>query len=217
MKAFRWCVLAAVMLAALPLRAACTWPAWEQFKKDYISEGGRVIDPSDTRKITTSEGQSYALFFALAANDRKAFDLLLTWTRDNLASGDLNAHLPAWLWGQKDKDAWAVIDNNSASDADVWIAWSLVEAGRLWKDRDYTRTGKALLKRIVSEEVVNVPGLGAMLLPGKVGFAACCLRVRRKVFRRTGCSIRKTKAGGYSRRKRWWAATTPSACISGWA
>ena len=49
MKAFRWCVLAAVMLAALPLRAACTWPAWEQFKKDYISEGGRVIDPSDTR------------------------------------------------------------------------------------------------------------------------------------------------------------------------
>jgi endoglucanase len=240
------------MLAALPLRAACTWPAWEQFKKDYISEGGRVIDPSDTRKITTSEGQSYALFFALAANDRKAFDLLLTWTRDNLASGDLNAHLPAWLWGQKDKDAWAVIDTNSASDADVWIAWSLLEAGRLWKDPDYTRTGKALLKRIVSEEVVNVPGLGAMLLPGKVGFAdenawrfnpsylppqlaayftrfgspwtqlretnlRLLLRVRRKVFRRTGCSIRKTKAGGYSRRKRWWAATTPSACISGWA
>ena len=68
MKAFRWCVLAAVMLAVLPLRAACTWPAWEQFKKDYISEGGRVVDPSDTRKITTSEGQSYALFFALAAN-----------------------------------------------------------------------------------------------------------------------------------------------------
>jgi endoglucanase len=29
-----------------------------------------VIDPSDARKITTSEGQSYGLFFALAANDR---------------------------------------------------------------------------------------------------------------------------------------------------
>ncbi len=171
MKAFRWCAVAALMLAALPLRAACTWPAWEQFKKDYISEGGRVIDPSDTRKITTSEGQSYALFFALAANDRRAFEQILTWTRDNLAGGNLNDHLPAWLWGQKDKENWAVIDNNSASDADVWIAWSLLEAGRLWKHPDYTRTGKALLKRIAGEEVVKVPGLGAMLLPGKVGFA----------------------------------------------
>ena len=171
MKAFRWCAVAALMLAALPLRAACTWPAWEQFKKDYISEGGRVIDPSDTRKITTSEGQSYALFFALAANDRRAFEQILTWTRDNLAGGNLNDHLPAWLWGQKDKENWAVIDTNSASDADVWIAWSLLEAGRLWKHPDYTRTGKALLKRIAGEELVKVPGLGAMLLPGKVGFA----------------------------------------------
>ncbi|MCM7591147.1 cellulose synthase complex periplasmic endoglucanase BcsZ [Enterobacter chuandaensis] len=171
MKAFRWCVVAALMLAAIPLRAACTWPAWEQFKKGYISEGGRVIDPSDTRKITTSEGQSYALFFALVANDRNAFDQLLAWTRDNLASGNLNDRLPAWLWGQKDKENWGVIDTNSASDADVWIAWSLLEAGRLWKNPDYTRTGKALLKRIASEEVVKVPGLGSMLLPGKVGFA----------------------------------------------
>lgn len=170
MNAFRWCVFAALMLAATNLRAACTWPAWEQFKQGYISEGGRVIDPSDTRKITTSEGQSYAMFFALAANDRKAFDLLYGWTRDNLAAGDLAAHLPAWLWGQKDKERWAVIDENSASDGDVWIAWSLLEAGRLWEEPEYTRVGKALLNRIASEEVVKVPGLGSMLLPGKVGF-----------------------------------------------
>lgn len=83
MKALRWYVFAAMMLAVTDLRAACTWPAWEQFKQDYMSEGGRVIDPSDARKITTSEGQSYGLFFALVANDRKAFDQLLAWTRDN--------------------------------------------------------------------------------------------------------------------------------------
>ncbi|VFS42234.1 endoglucanase [Enterobacter cancerogenus] len=79
MKALRWYVFAAMMLAVTDLRAACTWPAWEQFKQDYMSEGGRVIDPSDARKITTSEGQSYGLFFALVANDRKAFDQLLSW------------------------------------------------------------------------------------------------------------------------------------------
>nr|WP_318383481.1 cellulose synthase complex periplasmic endoglucanase BcsZ [uncultured Enterobacter sp.] len=160
-----------LMLVAANAVAACTWPAWDQFKKDYVSDGGRVIDPRDARKITTSEGQSYGLFFALAANDRQGFAQLLQWTQNNLAQGDLRAHLPAWLWGAKADKSWTVLDTNSASDADVWIAWSLLEAGRLWKMPEYTTLGRALLKRIVSEEVVNVPGLGSMLLPGKVGFA----------------------------------------------
>src|SRR5690606_1129789 len=170
MNALRGWMIVALVLAATNARAACSWPAWEQFKQDYISDGGRVIDSRDARKSSTSEGQSYALFFALAANDRKAFDLLLNWTSDNLAQGSLSQHLPAWLWGKKDADTWAVIDKNSASDADIWIAWSLLEAGRLWKAPQYTATGKALLKRIASEEVIKVPGLGLMLLPGNVGF-----------------------------------------------
>lgn len=48
---------------------------------------------------------------------------------------------------------------------------ALLEAGRLWQQPQYTETGKALLARIVAEETVAVPGLGTMLLPGKVGFA----------------------------------------------
>lgn len=171
MRALRWMLMITLLLAGLNSHAACTWPAWEQFRQAYISDGGRVIDPSDARKITTSEGQSYALFFALAANDRPAFDSLLDWTQNNLAQGDLGAHLPAWLWGKKDDNSWTVLDTNSASDADIWIAWSLLEAGRLWKEARYTTLGKALLTRIAQEEVVNVPGLGSMLLPGKVGFA----------------------------------------------
>lgn len=148
-----------VMLTAINAQAACSWPAWEQFKKDYISQQGRVIDPGDARKITTSEGQSYAMFFALAANDRPAFAQLFNWTQNNLAQGSLREHLPAWLWGQKDPDTWSVLDSNSASDGDIWMAWSLLEAGRLWKETRYTEVGTALLKRIAREEVVNVPGL----------------------------------------------------------
>ncbi|MGK9175829.1 cellulase [Yokenella regensburgei] len=170
MRVFRWAMVVVLMLLAVQARAACSWPAWDTFKKHYISEGGRVVDPSDARKITTSEGQSYALFFALAANDRPAFASLLQWTQDNLAQGDLSAHLPAWLWGKKNDNDWEVLDSNSAADGDVWITWSLLEAGRLWNEPEYTRLGKALLSRIAKEEVVNVPGLGAMLLPGKVGF-----------------------------------------------
>lgn len=163
--------MAALMLAAAQASAACNWPAWERFKQDYISDGGRVIDPSDARQITTSEGQSYALFFALAANDRDTFKTVLNWTQNNLAEGDLSARLPAWLWGRKNETEWTVLDTNSASDADIWIAWSLLEAGRLWNMPDYTGIGKALLSRIAKEEVTTVPGLGSMLLPGKIGFA----------------------------------------------
>lgn len=64
-----------------------------------------------------------------------------------------------------------MLDSNSASDGDVWMARSLLEAGRLWKEQRYTDIGSALLKRIAREEVVTVHGLGSMLLPGKVGFA----------------------------------------------
>ena len=145
MKVLCGAVLSALLLAAGQVGAACQWPAWEQFKQAYVSPEGRVIDPSDARKISTSEGQSYGLFFALAANDRAGFDKLLTWTQNNLAEGDLKQHLPGWLWGKKDDEQWTLLDSNSASDSDLWIAWALLEAGRLWQQPQYTETGKALL------------------------------------------------------------------------
>ena len=138
MNVLRSGIVTMLLLAAFSVQAACTWPAWEQFKKDYISQEGRVIDPSDARKITTSEGQSYGMFFALAANDRVAFDNILDWTQNNLAQGSLKERLPAWLWGKKENSKWEVLDSNSASDGDVWMAWSLLEAGRLWKEQRYT-------------------------------------------------------------------------------
>lgn len=163
--------MAGLLLLGGPLYAACSWPAWTQFKLDYLREDGRVVDPSDPRKITTSEGQSYALFFALVANDRAAFRHILRWTENNLSAGSLSTHLPGWLWGKRADGQWALIDDNPASDADVWIAWILLEAGRLWDDAAYTRTGEDLLKHIAAEEVRDLPGVGAMLLPGVRGFS----------------------------------------------
>ena len=61
---------------------------------------------------------------------------------------------------------------HSASDADLWIAYNLLEAGRLWKSRRYQTPGTLLLQRIGREEVADIPGPGLMLLPGKVGFVA---------------------------------------------
>ncbi len=167
--------LSAWMLSLLLLwsgcaSSACEWPAWQRFKQAYISEQGRVIDPAGGRDVTTSEGQSYGLFFALVADDRDTFARLLQWTQDNLAAGDLTARLPAWLWGQDRQRQWGVLDPNSAADSDLWLAYDLLEAGRLWQNRRYRVLGTLLLQRIAREEVADIPGLGLMLLPGKQGF-----------------------------------------------
>ena len=105
MNAVRGVVLSVLMLAAAQVSAACQWPAWEQFKKEYVSAEGRIIDPSDARKITTSEGQSYGLFFALAANDRDGFRKLFEWTQNNLAEGDLRARRDDLADDRKERQA----------------------------------------------------------------------------------------------------------------
>jgi endo-1,4-beta-D-glucanase Y len=138
---------------------------WHAYANRFISSDGRVIDPM-RGDMTTSEGQSYALFFALVNNDRARFDQLLGWTEGNLAQGDLGVHLPAWSWGHAKDGHWGVLDANSASDSDLWIAYDLLEAGRLWKEFHYTDLGKHLAALIARHEVANIPGFGPALMPG---------------------------------------------------
>jgi endoglucanase len=145
------------------------WPLWDAYVERFVSADGRVIDAS-AGSISTSEGQSYALFFALVANDRALFRRLLTWTRDNLAAGQLEARLPAYKWGQRSDGSWGVLDDNSAADSDLWIAYTLVEAGRLWRDPELDGRGRAIIANVVAREVARLPGLGAMLLPAPRGF-----------------------------------------------
>jgi endoglucanase len=65
-----------------------------------------------------------------------------------------------------------VLDDNSASDADVWLAYTLSEAGRLWREPRYTQLAQALSATILREEVAMVAGLGPTLLPGMRGFVS---------------------------------------------
>ena len=159
-----------ILANATTCDAVRSWPAWTDTQQRMISAQGRVIDHSDSRLITTSEGQSYAMFFALVHNDQALFRRLVQWTQDNLADGDLSSNLPAWLWGRKPDGQWGVLDPNSASDSDLWIAYSLLEAGRLWKERGYTVMGNQLLAQMGTREVVDLPGFGSMMLPAPIGF-----------------------------------------------
>lgn len=149
------------------------WRSYRTFVDSFVQADGRVIDYSTAVLQTTSEGQSYAMFFALVANDRATFDRLLEWTRANLAGGQFKAkdmRLPAWQWGKRPDGTWGVLDANPASDADLWLTYDLLQAGRLWHAPEYTGLAGALAAQIMQHEVTDLAGLGPMLLPGPQGF-----------------------------------------------
>lgn len=146
------------------------WPLWRAFVARFMQADGRVIDHAAGGR-STSEGQAYAMFFALVANDRERFGQLLAWTERHLAGGDLRQQLPAWLWGRNLLGRWQVLDANSASDADLWLAYALLEAGRLWGEPAYSELGLAVLARVARLSVVQLPGFGRMLLPAPRGFS----------------------------------------------
>ena len=145
-------------------------PQWNSLVTRMSSADGRIIDHGTTDQRTTSEGQAYALFLALVWDDRARFARILEWTVNNLAQGDLGKHLPAWLWGKAPDGTWRVIDPNPASDADLWMAYTLLEAGRLWNEPYYQELGRSMAERILREETHTIPVYGSVLLPAPRGF-----------------------------------------------
>ncbi len=175
---------AALVIASSAITSACNaggsdavWPEWETFLGRFSQGDGRIIDLTFDGK-STSEGQSYALFFALVANQRQRFDTILNWTSSNLAWNQLGTRLPAWNWGKKDDGSWGIKDQNSAADSDLWIAYSLLEAARLWHEPRYSELARKLLDQIRRREVTEVAGVGPLLLPGPEGFKLSGDRVR---------------------------------------
>jgi len=162
-------ILALLLLGVLPPPPSQpAWPLWARYQDHFVQKDGRVVD-YDRDNLTTSEGQSYAMFFALVSNDPSGFDLLYRWTVSNLVNGDLQNNLPAWIWGRRPDGTLGVKDPNSASDADLWIAYDLIQAGRLWKRHEYTMAGDALLRQIASQEVSRNHTF-PILLPAHSGF-----------------------------------------------
>ncbi|QCI10104.1 cellulase [Pseudomonas putida] len=160
-------------LSAQAAEPACkaAWPMWTAFAERWVQADGRVLESSLKANHSTSEGQAYALFFALVANDRARFEQIWRWSRENLAGDQPGAMLPGWLWGQGSDGNWQIQDRNSASDADLWFAYALIEADRLWQVPAYRADAQALLGQVKAQEVAELPGLGPTLLPGPVGFA----------------------------------------------
>lgn len=151
--------------------ARVPWELWEAYKRGFLDESGRIVDHDDGAR-TTSEAQAYGLFFALVADDRPAFERILQWSQTNLAAGDLTTNLPAWLWGCDPQGKWHVLDANPASDADLWMAYTLIQAGRLWQEPGFVKLGDSIAGQVAEHSVVKMPGVGTVLLPAPVGFSS---------------------------------------------
>nr|WP_225922981.1 cellulose synthase complex periplasmic endoglucanase BcsZ [Pseudomonas farris] len=162
-------LLAPAIVAATPCELPA-WPLWQTYATRFVQADGRVLESSLENNHSTSEGQSYGMLFALIGNDQPRFDKLWRWTSANLAGSATATRLPGWLWGQGTDGQWRLQDANSAADADLWIAFALLEAARLWHRPDYHQDALHLMATIEAQLVVKLPGLGPMVLPGPQGF-----------------------------------------------
>jgi endo-1,4-beta-D-glucanase Y len=158
-------LLAALALAA-PARADAEADNWPRYKARFIGPEGRLVDDS-AGDVSHSEGQGYAMVLAVFNDDPQAFARLWRWTQTNLEiRGD---HLAAWRWRPRDNPH--VLDRNNATDGDLLIAWGLAEAGRRWRQADYTAEARRIALSL-AREVVFATAFGPALRPGAAGFGA---------------------------------------------
>ncbi|MGG5258346.1 glycosyl hydrolase family 8 [Phycicoccus avicenniae] len=144
-----------------PSRSGTALPAGPdlaaRFVDAYVDADGRVVR-RDQGGDTVSEGQAYAMLLAVAADDEDTFDRVWGWTRTNLARPD---GLLSWTWADG-----AVVDANSAADADVDAAHALVVAGERFGRPDLTGAGKTLATAVLDHETAET-SLGRVLLAGQ--------------------------------------------------
>lgn len=139
----------------------CLKKSYDLYKNAFMSKDGRIMDP-EKNNITTSEGQSYIMLRSLAMKDKKTFDLTYKWSKDNLQRED---NLFAWLWGKNKNGDYKILDNNSASDADVDIAFALLLAYEAWNDDKYLQEALPIIKSIWNNETKQI-GSYRILMPG---------------------------------------------------
>jgi endoglucanase len=125
--------------------------AGQKFLDEYVEPDGRVVRRDEGGDVV-SEGQAYGMLIAVAVGDETRFRSIWDWTKTHLRRAD---GLLAWRWADN-----KVTDINSAADADLDAARSLVLAGRRFNAPELTNDGRRLGVAILETETVAV-GTGA--------------------------------------------------------
>ncbi len=134
---------------------------WTNYKASFLEPSGRVVRPRDGND-TVSEGQAYALLFSVLLGERHTFKRVLNWTQANLSrTAGHGDSLLAWRW-----QGGAVVDWNSASDADLDYALALILARRRWGEAAFLEQARRAGRDILSKETLDIARLGTLVLPG---------------------------------------------------
>jgi len=132
---------------------------WSTYKKNILEPGTlRALD-GHLGNATTSEGQSYTMMRAAWMDDQETFDDTWQWTKDNMQRDD---KLISWRFGEKPDGSYGIQTEqggqNTATDADVDIAYALVMASNRWKDDTYLYDAKDIIEQVWEKEVVRIQG-----------------------------------------------------------
>jgi endo-1,4-beta-D-glucanase Y len=78
---------------------------WEQYKTNFISHDGRVVDYYQGL-ISHSEGQGYGMSLCVKYGDRPTFEKIWQWTKNNLQVGPIIC--PRGNGGETERE-WSII------------------------------------------------------------------------------------------------------------
>jgi endoglucanase len=132
---------------------------WRVYTDTYLEDGtNRTID-RQSDGVTTSEGESYTMLRAVWMDDLATFTDSWQWTKDNLQRDD---RLMAWEFGQLPDGSYGIRTDsggaNTATDADVDIAYALLMAYSRWKEDAFLYDALPIISSIWEREVVEVDG-----------------------------------------------------------
>ncbi|OUC13831.1 MAG: glycosyl hydrolase [Alkalinema sp. CACIAM 70d] len=144
--------------------------SWESYRKRFIQGDGRVIDWEGDEK-STSEGQAYAMWRSVFANDPTTFEQTLRWAEQNLRRETPQKQaldsLWAWKWGKQKDGQWTQLDPNFAVDADIDACFALILAAQRWQKPEYLALAKTKLQDIWLHSTTVVKDK-RYLLPGPI-------------------------------------------------
>jgi endoglucanase len=132
---------------------------WRDYTDTYLEAGTHRTIDRQAGGITTSEGESYTMLRAVWVDDLQTFADSWQWTKDNLQRDD---HLMSWKFGPQEDGSYGIQVGvggaNTATDADVDIAYALLMAYSRWKDDAFLYDALPIIHSIWEREVVQVGG-----------------------------------------------------------
>jgi endoglucanase len=126
--------------------------SWVFYLDRFVSPDGLVSDFENN--ISTSEGQAYGMWRSVIMKDKQNFDNIWQFTKKNY---QVRTDDNLFAWKARSKE-FKIIDYTVASDADIDIAYSLINAYENWGDDSYLNEAKQIIDSIWKKLIFDVNG-----------------------------------------------------------